>query len=162
MLLLTAFRPFGTEPDDSPRTINVSREALVALRREFDDALGYLVMSVDDNCTHQFDAMHNSQPWDAVILMGEAGGDGPVRFERTASDPDDASATSVRRSRIVTEQLASSCGAACTDQVGRYFCNAIYFHALGVCEKAIFIHLPKDRPPGNHVAVVRKLIKTQL
>jgi hypothetical protein len=158
MILLTAFEPFGEEPDGSARSVNVSKEALHAIRSEFGDQLGYLVMTVDDACTEQLDAKLDERAWDGVILLGEAGGPIPARIERRATDPADPSARSTRQARAATTALGHLTGLPLTDQIGRYYCNTIYHHALGRVNRAVFVHLSKEHDHALHVDAVRRLV----
>lgn len=158
MILLTAFLPFGTEPDGSSRRINVSQQALQSLREEYGNALSYLVMSVDEQCTAQFDDAYAAADWEAVILTGECGGDGPIRMERSATDPGDPEAERRRVSELASENLAKQCGAKLTDECGRYYCNVAYYHALGKTKLAVFLHLPKEMRLSDHTGVLRRLI----
>jgi pyrrolidone-carboxylate peptidase len=159
MILLTAFLPFGTEPNGSVRRANVSQQALMTLRQEYGNTLSYLVMSVDKDCTEQFDAAFSAADWEAVILTGECGGHGPVRLEQGATDPGDPTAKQARQSDLASLELARRCGAAYTDQIGRYFCNVMYHHALEKTKQAVFVHLPKGRRHSDHTAVLRRLIE---
>ena len=160
MILLTAFEPFGTDENNMPRNINVSKQTLLSLRREFGNAMSYLVMSVGPECVEQFDEAVGGKEWDAIILMGEAPGDGPIRIEKYATDPADPAALRKRESALANETLAEKCGLALTDEIGRYFCNVIYYHALGFTDKAIFVHLPRERNHGEHKAALQKIIQT--
>jgi pyrrolidone-carboxylate peptidase len=159
MILLTAFLPFGTEPNGAIRRVNVSQQALMTLREEYGNALNYLVMSVDKECTEQFDDAFSAADWEAVILTGECSGHGPVRLEQSATDPSDPTAQGRRVSDLASVDLARKCGAALTNECGRYFCNVVYHHALGKTRQAVFVHLPKGRRHSEHTAVLRRLIQ---
>lgn len=159
MILLTAFLPFGSEPSGILRRVNVSQQALMTLRQEYGNALNYLVMSVDKHCTEQFDDAFSAADWEAVILTGECGGHGPVRIEQSATDPGDPTAQRRRVSSLTSIDLARQCGAALTNECGRYFCNVAYHHALGRTQRAVFVHLPKGRRHSEHTAVLRRLIE---
>ncbi|MFG0251578.1 MAG: hypothetical protein ACF8NJ_01740, partial [Phycisphaerales bacterium JB038] len=109
--------------------------------------------------SQQFDDAFSAADWEAVILTGECGGHGPVRLEQGATDPGDPTAQRSRRSELASLELARQCGAGYTNEIGRYFCNVMYHHALGKTTQAVFVHLPKGRRHSEHTAVLRRLIE---
>ena len=165
-LLVTAFGPFGG------RSCNASSLALAGLKQRL-PWLNTRILPVDAVVAPQrmSRALREVGP-DAVLMLGEARGSMSIRLESMAWNEldfriPDIAGRQPRGARInpsAAQFMASTlpfdviharlleCGHNCdvSTDPGRYLCNQILFHTLGLVEKhhphakAGFIHLPLE------------------
>ena len=155
-ILVTAFEPFGGNET------NISQAVLEAIKADVTKVL--LPVSFHNAPIVLQQAIRDIHP-DIVLMLGQCGDEPHIRLERFAVNlmdsangdndgyypqeetifPDAPTAYQTPFAvRAITEQLtAQGLPVRASNSAGLYVCNRVYYEALHLGQKALFVHIPK-------------------
>lgn len=170
-ILVTAFEPFG-----GAKT-NISRTVMEGIRNEVEKVL--LPVSFRNAPLVLQQAIRDFHP-DILLMLGQCGDEEKIRLERFAVNMMDSAngdnntyspkeetiyrdAPLAYRTpfsvRTLTETLAKDeLPVRASNSAGLYVCNRVYFEALHLGQKALFVHIPKTLDATTAIQTIEHLI----
>ncbi|MCK5130114.1 MAG: pyroglutamyl-peptidase I [Clostridiales bacterium] len=170
-ILITAFEPFG---DDD---INSSYELLKTLPEQIDNKIliRTVLPVVFDECSILIQSLINDVSPDAIMCLGQAGGDQSLRIEVVAINLNDARIPDNKGNQPIDEPIIQDGDVAyfstlptrkmfealkkkeiptrLSYSAGTYVCNNLMFHSLNMTKgthiKTGFIHIPLSEQQVN-------------
>jgi len=163
-ILLTAFEPFGGN------TTNITQKVIMALPKQIGEHLLHklvLPVSFQRAPIALREAIEQQRP-DFVLMLGQCGEGEQIRLERYAHNMMDSQmgdndhycpteeiiyqeshcalmATTPRPLRTLSKALQDEgCPVTISTSAGLYVCNRVYYEALYLGQKALFVHVPKN------------------
>jgi len=163
-ILLTAFEPFGGN------TTNITQEVIKALPEQIgENTLHKVVLPVSFHRVPVVlrQAIEQLKP-DFVLMLGQCKDSDTIRLERYAHNmmdsqmgdndhycpteeiiypktPNALMATTPRPLRTLSKALQDEgCPVTISTSAGLYVCNRVYYEALYLGQKALFVHIPKN------------------
>jgi hypothetical protein len=144
-ILITAFKPFGTKGLFTGE--NVSEEVLKEIKKDFPD-IDSVVLPVNKKCTEIVIQKVNECKPDKIILLGED----PHGFTRIEPFAEKEKRI-YSRLAIDLKHKFRSWGR----DIGSYYCNDVYYQALQLNPKSVFVHL-NAYEYSNNLNLIKKII----
>lgn len=170
-ILVTAFEPFGGAET------NISRTVMEGIRNEVEKVL--LPVSFRNAPLVLQQAIRDFHP-DMLLMLGQCGDEEKIRLERFAVNMMDSAngdndtycpkeeiinhdAPLAYRTpfsvRTLAETLAKdNLPVRASNSAGLYVCNRVYFEALHLGQKALFVHIPKTMETAMAIKIVEIVI----
>ena len=155
-ILVTGFEPFGGE------NTNISRTVMEGIQEEVEKVL--LPVSFRNAPLVLQQAIRDIHP-DVLLMLGQCGDEEKIRLERFAVNMMDSAKgdndgycpkeeriyhsaplayqTSFPVRALVDSLEAQGLPVRASNTAGLYVCNRVYFEALHLGQKALFVHIPK-------------------
>ena len=171
-ILVTAFEPFGGAET------NISRTVMEGIQEEVEKVL--LPVSFRNAPLVLQQAIRDIHP-DVLLMLGQCGDEEKIRLERFAvnmmdSAKGDNDGYCPREERIcqsapVAYQTPFSVRALAesleeqglpvrvSNTAGLYVCNRVYYEALYLGQKALFVHIPKTADVSTAIKTIEELIR---
>jgi len=171
-ILVTGFEPFGGAET------NISQAVLEKIQEEVEKVL--LPVSFRNAPLVLQQAIRDIHP-DVLMMLGQCGEEEKIRLERFAvnvmdSAKGDNDSYFPKEERIyegapvayqtpfsvrtMTENLeAQGLAVRASNTAGLYVCNRVYFEALYLGQKALFVHIPKTMDVPTAIRTIEELIR---
>lgn len=171
-ILVTGFEPFGGADT------NISRTVMDGIREEVEKVL--LPVSFRNAPLVLQQAIRDFHP-DMLLMLGQCGDEEKIRLERFAVNMMDSAKGDNDRFCPKEERIYESAPVAyqmpfpvrawvesleaqglpvrASNSAGLYVCNRVYFEALHLGQKALFVHIPKTMEVPTAVRTIEELIR---
>ena len=170
-ILVTAFEPFGGAE------MNISQAVLGEIRAEVTKAI--LPVSFRNAPIVLQQAIRDEHP-DVILMLGQCKEESQMRLERFAVNlmdsakgdndgyypqeetiyPDAPTAykTPFFVRALVEALTAQDLSVRASNSAGLYVCNRVYYEALHLGQKALFVHIPKTMDVAEAIQTIEQLI----